>query len=217
MMERLVKPTIEEPLRADWELVQAEVRQLVVEATEAPVAEALTEAQMLALGKVKAAAVKKARIAQEAARTKKLNEARAALHTFHKKLTATKVLDPACGSGNFLYVTLDLFKRLEGEVLAALEGLGEKQELLRADAIRVTPAQFLGIEVKRWAKEIAELVLWIGYLQHHFRTYGKTVPEPVPQEHPVPRRGAGLGWGAGRECGDRREREACHPVGWDDL
>jgi hypothetical protein len=91
-----------------------------------------------------------------------------------------RVLDPACGSGNFLYVTLDLFKRLEGEVLAALVALGEKQELLAADAIRVTPAQFLGIEVKRWAKEIAELVLWIGYLQWHFRAYEKSMPVPEP-------------------------------------
>ncbi len=99
---------------------------------------------------------------------------------FHKKLATTRVLDPACGSGNFLYVTLDLFKRLEGEVLAALEGLSEKQELLHMEGVRVTPQQFLGIEVKRWAKEIAELVLWIGYLQWHFRIYGKNLPVPEP-------------------------------------
>ena len=43
-----------------------------------------------------------------------------------------------------------------------------------------SPAQFLGIEVKRWAKEIAELVLWIGYLQWHFRIYGNNLPVPEP-------------------------------------
>jgi len=37
------------------------------------------------------------------------------------------VLDPACGSGNFLYVTLDLFKRLEGEVLSLLESLARSK------------------------------------------------------------------------------------------
>ena len=42
----------------------------------------------------------------------------------------------------------------------------------------VTPRQFLGIEVKPWAKEIAELVLWIGYLQWHFRTHGRTRSRP---------------------------------------
>ena len=41
----------------------------------------------------------------------------AVVREFHQKLCHTRVLDPACGSGNFLYVTLDLFKRLEGEVL----------------------------------------------------------------------------------------------------
>lgn len=109
-----------------------------------------------------------------------LDAAKRAVRQFHQKLCATKVLDPACGSGNFLYVTLDLFKRLESEVLALLEGLGEKQTLLHAETIRVTPGQFLGIEIKPWAKEIAELVLWIGYLQHHFRTQGKAVPPPEP-------------------------------------
>jgi hypothetical protein len=87
------------------------------------------------------------------------------------------VLDPACGSGNFLYVTLDLFKRLEGEILSLLDSL-------RASAVfhqvRITPEQFHGIEIKPWAKEIAELVLWIGYLQWHFRMYGKSIPLPEP-------------------------------------
>jgi hypothetical protein len=139
-VERLVKPTIEEPLRAEWDVVRTQVRTLV-----------------------------------EAGKTK---DAIAATHGFHHKLVTTRVLDPACGSGNFLYVTLDLFKRLEGEVLALLHDLGETQELLETE--RVTPAQFLGIEVKRWAKEIAELVLWIGYLQWHYRTHGRLRPPPEP-------------------------------------
>lgn len=78
-VERLVKPTIEEPLRGDWDLVRAEVRELV-----------------------------------EAG---KVEEAQKRVLAFHHQLCATKVLDPACGTGNFLYVTLDLFKRLESEVL----------------------------------------------------------------------------------------------------
>jgi hypothetical protein len=196
-VERLVRPTIEEPLRADWEIVQGEVRGLVAEAAGIEVTGPLTAEQVLAIGQAGHTAKKKAKTAQEAARSKKLNEARAVLRAFHKKLATLRVLDPACGSGNFLYVTLDLFQRLEGEVLAALEGLGDKQELLRADAIRVTPAQFLGIEVKRWAKEIADLVLWIGYLQHHFKTYGKNmpVPEPVLQDYQnIECRDAVLAW-----------------------
>lgn len=152
-VERLVRPTIEEPLRADWDLVQAQVRKLVSDAHEAK---------------------------KETEKKKKTKEAAALVAEFHQKLAATRVLDPACGSGNFLYVTLDLFKRLEGEVLATLTGLGQTQEFLHLDTVRVTPQQFLGIEVKRWAKEIAELVLWIGYLQWHFRAYGKNLPVPEP-------------------------------------
>jgi len=152
-VERLVRPTIEEPLRADWDVVQAHVRQIVVASEHAKTAKASKD---------------------------KLKEAVAVVREFHQELCHTRVLDPACGSGNFLYVTLDLFKRLEGEVLGLLESLGERQTLLHMESVRVTPAQFHGIEIKRWAKEIAELVLWIGYLQWHFRMYGKSIPVPEP-------------------------------------
>ena len=85
------------------------------------------------------------------------------------------MLDPACGSGNFLYVTLEQMKRLEGEVLNALQEFGELQKPL----IEVDPHQFLGLELNPRAAAIAELVLWIGYLQWHFRTRRSMPPEPV--------------------------------------
>ena len=90
-VERLVVPTIIEPLRADWE-------------------EALTRAHALeGEGKHQAALQ--------------------AIKDFHHRLCTTRVLDPACGTGNFLYVSLELMKRLEGEVLDALEDLGENPRL----------------------------------------------------------------------------------------
>ena len=144
-VERLVRPTIEEPLREEWENVQAAARKL--------------------------------RLDEKAAEARKL------VHEFLRKLCATRVLDPACGSGNFLYVALDLFKRIEGEVLAMLRELGEAQERLHIEGERVTPRQFLGIEVKPWAKEIADLVLWIGYLQWHYKSHGKAMPPPEPVLH----------------------------------
>ena len=55
---------------------------------------------------------------------KRAKEAKAAVQAFHDKLCATRVLDPACGTGNFLYVALELMKRLEGEVLEALVDSG---------------------------------------------------------------------------------------------
>jgi hypothetical protein len=91
-----------------------------------------------------------------------------------------RVLDPACGSGNFLYVTLEHLKRLEGEVLDAMHRLGHGQTLLETSGITVDPHQLLGLEVNPRAATIAEMVLWIGYLQWHFRTRGNIrPPEPV--------------------------------------
>lgn len=141
-VERLVLPTIIEPLRNEWREVQAA---------------ALTYEQQ---GKHK--------------------EAVAEVRAFHRHLCEIKVLDPACGSGNFLYVTLDHMKRLEGEVLNLLHDLGETQGLLDLQGITVDPHQFLGLEINPRASRIAEMVLWIGYLQWHFRTHGHVnPPEPV--------------------------------------
>lgn len=157
-VERLVRPTIEEPVRADWDVVRAEVAQLRVDEEKAK---------------------------SDAAKRKKRAEAIKRVRGFHTKLCEIRVLDPACGSGNFLYVALHLFQQIESEIWALLESLGESQDVLRLEGLRVTPAQFLGIEKKRWAKEIAELVLWIGYLQWHYRMLGKKPPifEPVLHDY----------------------------------
>jgi hypothetical protein len=109
-------------------------------------------------------------------KTKAVKEAQ----DFHQTLCNTRVLDPACGTGNFLYVSLELMKRLEGEVLETLTELGHDQYLLELDRHTVDPHQFLGLEINPRAVAIAELVLWIGYLQWHFKTRGRTMPaEPV--------------------------------------
>ena len=107
-------------------------------------------------------------------------KARETVREFHRVLCNTRVLDPACGSGNFLYVAMELMKRLEGEILETLADLGDTQANLDLDRHTVDPHQFLGLEINPRAVAIAELVLWIGYLQWHFRTRGRTLPaEPV--------------------------------------
>src|SRR5205085_7772281 len=105
-------------------------------------------------------------------------DAIATVHAFHEKLCATRVLDPACGTGNFLYVSLELLKRLEGEVLETLADLGG-QEALSLETHTVGPRQFLGLEINPRAVAISELVLWIGYLQWHIRTRGGPPKEPI--------------------------------------
>lgn len=101
-------------------------------------------------------------------------DARALLRKFYERLAEIKVLDPACGSGNFLYVTLQKLKDLEKEVLvyAGDKKLGNFLPL-------VGPWQFYGIEINPYAFELAQTTLWIGYLQW-IQTNGFGVPaEPI--------------------------------------
>lgn len=105
-------------------------------------------------------------------------DAVAIARAFHEKLCETLVLDPACGTGNFLYVSLELMKKLEGKVLETLVDLGG-QEALALDRHAVDPHQFLGLEVNPRAAAIAELVLWIGHLQWHFKNRGVAPTEPI--------------------------------------
>ena len=133
-VERLVVPTVIEPLREEWDAAQA------------------------------AATKREADGDDEAAREE--------IVQFHRRLCDVTVLDPACGSGNFLYVTLEHLKRLEAEVLAVLEDYGGQQALDMEGGYRVSPEQLMGLEVNPRAAKIADVVLWIGYLQWHFRTHG---------------------------------------------
>lgn len=157
-VERLVVPTVMEPLRADWRDVQAAAVALTAQGKD--------------------------------------DEARDTVRAFHARLCEIRVLDPACGSGNFLYVALELMKRLEGEVTALLADLGEDQAALSLAGHTVDPHQFLGLELNPWAAAVAELVLWIGYLQWHFRTHGKASPaEPVLRDFKnIENRDAVLTW-----------------------
>jgi hypothetical protein len=142
-VERLVIPTVIEPLRQEYRDVQAAA--LTLE------------------------------------RAGKTSDAIELLKNFRLRLCSVEVLDPACGSGNFLYVTLEHLKRLEGEINDALEGLGEVQQALQETGFTVDPHQLRGIELNPRAAAITDLVLWIGYLQWYFRTWGalSTPPEPV--------------------------------------
>jgi hypothetical protein len=167
-VERLVLPTVVEPLRQQWQLAQAAALVLASEAAELS-------------GK---------------AQDSKMAEAREHIKQFLHHLCTLRVLDPACGSGNFLYVTLEHLKRLEGEVINQLEALGEKQASLGMEGDTVSPRQLLGIELNERAAALAELVLWIGYLQWHIRTRGnKAVAEPVVHDFGnIEHRDAVLAW-----------------------
>ncbi|TPL07895.1 class I SAM-dependent DNA methyltransferase [Mesorhizobium sp. B2-4-14] len=101
------------------------------------------------------------------------------IEDFLRHLASVRVLDPACGTGNFLYVALRRMKQLEGEALKQLQDIGGDQAVARIVEISVKPEQFFGMELNRRAVEIAELVLWIGYIQWHMRTRSTVPTEPV--------------------------------------
>lgn len=174
-VERLVLPTVIEPLRAEW--ADAHAAALVKNA------EAEEIAAQIALLPARSKAEKNLADRLRNARRNAIE----IMMTFHHRLCTVRVLDPACGSGNFLYVTLEHLKRLEGEVLNALDELGYRQTGLALDGERadaragetVDPHNLLGIELNPRAAAIAEVVLWIGYLQWHFRTRGDVNP-PIP-------------------------------------
>ena len=141
-VERLVMPTLIDPLRQQW-------------------------------GDVRGAA-------ETLLRQGKQDKALQEIQGFHYRLCQTRILDPACGSANFLYVALEHMKRLEGEVLGLLSELTKGQALLEGDGLTVDPHQFLGLEINPRAAQIAELVLWIGYLQWHYRLNDRLdLPEPI--------------------------------------
>ena len=86
------------------------------------------------------------------------------LSRFLERLATIRVLDPACGSGNFLYVSLALLKALEKEIIAFGEQYG-----VAGLTPGVHPRQLLGIETNEYAQELASAVVWIGYLQWKYR------------------------------------------------
>lgn len=100
----------------------------------------------------------------ESERSSSQEKLREILSRFIDRLASWRVLDPACGSGNFLYVSLALLKALEKEVIV----FGE-QHGISGLIPKVHPRQLFGIEINEYANELASTVVWIGYLQWKFR------------------------------------------------
>jgi type II restriction/modification system DNA methylase subunit YeeA len=102
------------------------------------------------------------------------DDVQSGVRSFLERLASLRILDPACGSGNFLYVSLALLKALEKEVIAfaSLHGI-------RGMTPKVHPRQLFGIEINPYAHELASVVIWIGYLQWKHRN-------AVPLDDEVP-------------------------------
>jgi len=132
---QLVEPVVIRPLRREYGAMQARVTGL-----------------LLAGRKVTRA-------------TKPEDNPRLVFRAFLERLRRVRVLDPACGSGNFLFVTLGALKDLEWEVIQwgslVLQEPGEFP--------RIGPEAVLGIEINAYAAELARVTIWIGEIQWMLR------------------------------------------------
>jgi len=130
----VIEPVIVRPLRREWEDAKASIE----------------------------ADLEKRRTVKTPAAKKKADERIfSTLDSYLHRLASVRVLDPACGSGNFLYVAIQQLLELEKEAIT----YAASPEIAQSLIPRVRPTQLLGIEINPYAAELAQVVIWIGYLQ----------------------------------------------------
>ena len=130
---RIVEPVVVRPLLAEWEAAKTGI----------------------------AAALERGEAARsQAARTRRRAEAERRFRAFLERLRGFTVLDPACGSGNFLYLALHALKDIEHRVQLEAEALG-----LQRSFPEIGPANVKGVEINAYAAELARVSVWIGEIQ----------------------------------------------------
>jgi hypothetical protein len=134
---KIIEPVVVAPLRREWERTKAVIR----DADERR-------------GRARTPAESSSLLAKE----------RGLYADFRTSLGRYRVLDPACGSGNFLALSLRALKDLDLSVLDDAAAMG-----LPSDNFRVGPEAVMGIEVNAYAAELARLTVWITELQWQLR------------------------------------------------
>lgn len=151
----IVQPVIIDPLQAEWAEALAKMTALIESAPKRTAERLLTPA--------------------ERRKAEKLKDEAAAIHSaFIERLTNFRVLDPACGSGNFLYVALRALKDIEHRANLDAEALG-----LPRGFPRVGPECVLGIELNPYAAELARVSVWIGEIQWMRRNGFDAAKSPI--------------------------------------
>ena len=143
----IVEPVIVRPLLAEWETTKFKIGATVERAAAA-----------------KSAAV----------RTRLRQQAERSLRSFLERLRKFIVLDPACGSGNFLYMALHALKDIEHRVQLEAETMG-----LQRGFPAVGPANVKGIEINAYAAELARVSVWIGEIQWMRRNGFRESSNPI--------------------------------------
>jgi type II restriction/modification system DNA methylase subunit YeeA len=145
----IVDPVVVRPLLAEWEAVKARIAGLLDGSIKPP----------------KSARTSKTLKPHDAAEGERV--------AFLDRLRAVRILDPACGSGNFLYLALHAVKDIENRVVLETEAMG-----LSNTVLLVGPEIVKGIELNPLAAELARTTIWIGYIQWKIRNaiYAKDDP-----------------------------------------
>jgi type II restriction/modification system DNA methylase subunit YeeA len=147
---KLIEPVILRPLHTEWEGAKTEVKRLLS-------------------GSLKPPMRSKAR-----RRMTPLEAAEEARSRYLERLRNLRVLDPACGSGNFLYLALQGVKDIENKVNLECEmlGLAPRLPIIGPEILR-------GIEINPLAAELARTTIWIGDIQWRLRNGIHAKPKPI--------------------------------------
>jgi type II restriction/modification system DNA methylase subunit YeeA len=143
----IVEPVVTAPLLSDWQKVKEEIALRLTKATSAK---------------------------SPSAKTKAVQNAEGIYRDFLDRLRAFRVLDPACGSGNFLYLALLALKDLEHRVGIEAEAMG-----LHREFPRIGPEAVRGIEINAYAAELARVTVWIGEIQWMRRNGFSVSRDPI--------------------------------------
>jgi hypothetical protein len=134
---KIIEPVVVAPLHREWERTKAEIREVEE---------------------------RRARARTQAEQSRLLAKARGLYAEFRTSLGRYRVLDPACGSGNFLALSLRALKDFDLSVTEDAAAMG-----LPLDDSRVGPEAVMGIEINGYAAELARLTVWITELQWQLR------------------------------------------------
>ncbi len=182
----IVDAVVSRPLLAEWEAVKGRIsaamteRAGLVKESMAPAeakehalvmagAESITAESRAAKGALRKAAERRAKRI-----TALLTQATDDYCAFRERLRGFRVLDPACGSGNLLYLSLLTLKDLELRVAVEAEAMG-----LEPGFPSIGPEAVLGIEVNPYAAELARVSVWIGHIQWARRNGYPPPSDPV--------------------------------------
>jgi len=177
LFERGLDPSKRSQLGAhytDREKIMLIVQPVIIDPLDAKWAEALAKMTALVENAPKQTKEKLLRGAELAKRTRALDQAAAIHGAFIDRLAKFRVLDPACGSGNFLYVALRALKDIEHRANLNAEALG-----LPRGFPRVGPECVLGIELNPYAAELARVSVWIGEIQWMRRNGFDAAKNPI--------------------------------------